>query len=224
MGIIILLIPGVCFAEEQIHAESKGVNLWNGTFSSDLSSLTIHQNGTEISGLYIPKDDALSDPGVLEGTLSEDEKTFSGKWTETGPFRLVMDDDAMTYNGTIGISLNGEIINPETSTTNGTRKGSSFNPENLWSGTWNNPHMLNTWVQDGFTVTGLYSPMENVNDEPGVMEGTVSDDGNIFSGTWKESGNFTFHLSDDGSYFNGTYSVSLDPDAKTDLWNGIKIN
>jgi len=45
------------------------------------------------------------------------------------------------------------------------------------------------------------------------VEGTVSEDGMVFTGTWIEKGRYTYVMADDGMSINATFSKSLEPDA-----------
>lgn len=57
----------------------------------------ITQNESGIVGVYVPYDGDELDPGRLEGNLSEDEKTFSGIWVETGSNTYTLSDDNMSF-------------------------------------------------------------------------------------------------------------------------------
>jgi hypothetical protein len=223
MILFFLMFLWTCSADQMPETGVMGTDVWNGTWESDLFILAIQQNGSVISGIYHPKEGARSDAGVLEGMVSPDGKTCSGTWTDTGPFRFVMNNDAMSFSGSVGISLNGEVINPVTSTSNGTRMIPSFDPDNIWSGTWISPRITNTWIQAGNRVTGSYKPFSSVNDEPGILEGVVSEDGRALSGNWTETGKFSFTLSADSSYFNGTYTWESGLSAPSESWNGVRI-
>lgn len=78
-------------------------------------------------------------------------------------------------------------------------------------------------------MTGTYEPIiETVIDlvEPGIIEGVLSDDGKVFTGTWKEEGKVRFILSDDGLSFNGTYGYGdTEIIEGSDLynWNATRI-
>ena len=78
-------------------------------------------------------------------------------------------------------------------------------------------------TQNGTIVTGTYIPYSLDEDEPGLIEGVVSDDGRKLSATWYEAGPFTFTLSDDGLFFNGTYGTDLSDSAIIDFWNATKV-
>lgn len=222
-GIILVVLCLICFGSAEETADSaQALYPWNGIWETDSYFMTITQNESVVAAIYEPKEGIPVDMGVIEGTLSADGKTFSGTWTETGPITYTMSDDAMEYTGIIGVSLNGAVINPNTSTTVATRSLPSFDPDQIWTGTWNADRYTVILVQNGARVTGTYTPLASVNDEPGVLEGMVSEDGRSLPATWREGGNFSFTLSADGSYFNGTYTWQPGLDAESDSWNGIR--
>lgn len=72
-----------------------------------------------------------------------------------------------------------------------------------WAGTWIcgvNTLILN---QNGDLVQGTYEkPEDNLNL---TLEGNVTENGTVLSGTWLDSATFRFILSEDGKFFNGTY-------------------
>ena len=57
----------------------------------------ITQNESGIGGAYVPYDLDEFDPGRLEGNLSDDGKTFSGIWIETGSNTYTLSDDKMSF-------------------------------------------------------------------------------------------------------------------------------
>jgi len=199
------------------------VNTWNGTWKDDVYTIFIQQNGTEIAGYYIPFDPEAYDAGMLEGTLSEDQKTFSGVWIESGLQESTLSDDGMSFNGTGTTNPVGSFTEPQTYETTGTRVGTPVDPDNLWTGSWQTPRKVYHLTQEGTTISGTNEPLPETEDEPGVFEGTVSEDGKIVSLEWIESGNFTFILSDDGMSWNGTYTEVVDPAAELLPWNATRI-
>lgn len=223
-----IMVISLCFvwsgSAEQIPDEKNySENIWNGTWASEYYTLLIRQNGSEITGWYEPKDLKLYDPGLLNGSISAEGKIFSGMWIESGPLRIIQSGDGMSYSGSGGIRSDAKLNESGTYTASGTRMESSFDPEKIWAGTWKTERTLNTWVQNGTSITGSYQPLAGIEDEPGLFEGTASENGKTLSGTWIETGNFSFTLSEDNSVFNGTYGWGLNASAGTDFWNGTKL-
>ncbi|NLV27211.1 MAG: hypothetical protein GXY48_08625 [Methanomicrobiales archaeon] len=220
---IFIFLLAMC-ATTTSQADSDPIeNAWNGTWESEYYILLIYQNGTAISGSYEPKDSTLYDPGLLKGMLSEDGKTFSGIWTESGPLSVVLSDDGMSISGSYGIRIDKKLTESDMYPTTRTRMEDSFDPENPWNGTWRGERTITTWIQNGTFVSGTYSPLPDIDDEPGISEGTVSGDGNSLKGKWIEAGNFSFTLDDDLMAFTGTYDITLNDPTGTDTWNGKKI-
>ncbi len=219
IGIIFITLAGtVCaYADEQ----NVSLNIWNGSWVSEEYYLLILQNGTSIAGSYEPKNIENRDPGVLKGTLSDDGKTFSGIWSESGTISLTMSDDMMSFSGTGSVYQN-DSRTPFGYTSTGNRTSEGILKENPWSGTWDTIHNTYTLLQNGTTLSGTYTPKNPDADEPGFIEGIISEDGKMLNGFWFESGTFTFRISDDGKRFNGTYTSSLSESAITDTWNGEK--
>lgn len=222
--IIALILLGIAFIGQKSGEVSHSSNNWNGTWKSELYTLSIKQSGSVISGNYEPDNISSSDPGVLAGTLSAEGKAFSGVWTESGPLNLVMSEDGMSYSGIGAVRPEGGRNPSETYKTGGKRVGNVSGPHNTWSGNWNSTRTNQTFTQNGTVVTGSYQPWSNINDEPGTFEGTVSEDGKTVSGKWTESGNFNFVLSEDGSVFNGTYSIFLQKTDDSDSWNATRLH
>ena len=212
-----------CGSAAETAVAPQAMDPWNGIWETESYIMTIMQNGSVITGMYEPKEGVSVDPGVIEGTVSADGRTCSGTWTETGPVTYTLSDDAMAYTGIIGVSLNGTVIDPDIPATIGTRSLPSLDPQHIWAGTWNADRYTVNLVQDGTRVTGTYTPLSSVNDEPGTLEGSVSENGRLFTATWQEGGRISVTLAADGSFFNGTYTIQPDLDAASDSWNGIRI-
>ncbi|PKL59616.1 MAG: hypothetical protein CVV33_06900, partial [Methanomicrobiales archaeon HGW-Methanomicrobiales-4] len=220
---LILGFFGPVYAEPVPDANNNAYP-WNGTWVSDDFTLFILQNVSEISGDYVPLNFELYDPGHMQGTLSEDGKTFSGICTEKGFLKLNLSDDEMSFSGVGVIPPLGSMSEPYVYERNGTRSENLSDLDNKWSGTWTTPKKTFELIQNGTYVFGTNEPLlPEVKDEPGLFEGTVSEDGKTITLNWLETGNFTFTLSDDGSFFNGTYHVEPDPSRVSDSWNGTKI-
>ena len=197
-------------------------NVWNGTWVSDIYTTNYQQNGTEIAGYYIPFNPDLYDPGLLEGTVSEDGKTITGVWTESGLTMLEISEDGMSMSGT-GTTGDGVVDEPYTYERTVTRVGDIVDPENIWSGSWITEFNTYNITQNGTFISGTHQPLPGREDDPGVFEGTVSEDRKTFSGTWTESGSFSYTMSEDGTYYNGTFSEGLDPSSEWYPINATKM-
>ena len=223
----ILAVFVLCFicvgSAEQVEAANQTEYVWNGTWASENFTLFIAQNESGISGSYIPDDPELYDAGILEGTLSDNGNTLSGVWTESGLFSETLSSDGMSFNGTGSSNPQGNMDEASIYNNTGTRVGKLADSDNIWSGAWVTERKSYNYTQDGLSITGTNQPLPGIDDEPGSMVGTVSDDGKIITGKWVETGNFTFIISKDGSFFNGTYNVNLDLLNKTESWNATKI-
>ena len=220
----ILLSFGAGSAEKTPDVFNTSENIWNGTWASDAYTLYIQQDNSVISGAYEPENLTLLDPGLLKGNISKDGGIFSGTWTETGPLKVVISDDKMSYSGTGGVRPDDNLNGSGNYTVKATRVESSFDPENIWTGTWKTPRSTNMWTQNGTVVVGSYEPLPGIGDEPGIFEGSVSEDGKTISGRWTETGNFSFMISDDHSHFNGTYDIAQNISAGSGTWNGTKLS
>lgn len=226
-GIIIIMVSLFFLyagsAEELFEVDLQGENLWNGSWVSNDDIIFIQQNSSEISGSYVPKDLVTHDPGLLEGKVSEDGKTFSGKWIDSGVMLLNLSSDNMSFSGIGVIDPVGSMEEPYTYERNGTRNEVPSDPDNLWTGIWTTPKKTYNLTQNGTVITGIHQPISSEEDEPGLFEGTVSEDGRSVTLNWVEEGNFSFNLSEDGSAFTGNYTFTLDPSSESAVWNGTKI-
>ena len=221
--ILLLWSTSMVSAEQKTGTDILTQNSWNGSWASDEYSLLILQNGSFIAGSYTPDNITARDPGLLKGTLSEDGSIFSGIWSESGTFSFILADDGKSFSGTGTVNQEGITEEPFTYTINGTREGAIADAQNTWTGTWKTRSKTYTLTQNGTTLSGSYVPFDLDSDEPGLIDGIVTEDGRILKGTWVESGNFKFILSDDGLEFDGTYTTELTDSAVTDTWNGRKI-
>ncbi|HOW05879.1 hypothetical protein [Methanospirillum hungatei] len=221
--IILLCSSSMVTAEEKPGIDILTQNSWNGSWASDEYSLLILQNGSFIAGSYTPDNITARDPGLLKGTLSEDGSTFSGIWSEGGTVSLILADDGGSFSGTGTVNQEGLMEEPFTYTIHGTREGTRQDVNNTWTGTWKTGSKTYNLTQNGTALSGSYTPFDLDSDEPGLIDGVISEDGKIMNGTWIETGKFSFIMSDDGLTFNGTYTTELTEQAVTDSWNGIKI-
>ncbi|MDD1724059.1 MAG: hypothetical protein LUQ07_02890 [Methanospirillum sp.] len=223
-GCVLVFLVFFCSGSaEETHQEAVlPDNTWTGTWTAENETLFIEQNGSEISGSYVPFDLDNYDTGRLEGSLSEDGKIFSGIWTDSGSMDLTLSEDMMSFSGNGLINPEGNMTEPYTYEATGTRDGEVTDTKNPWTGSWITPRKTYNLTQDGVSITGTNKPLPGSGDEPGVFEGTVQDDGKAMSVNWTETGNFVFTLSDDGTSFTGTYTYELDPSSETGYWNATK--
>lgn len=225
-GLVILILlwsTSMVSAEQKTGIDVLTQNSWNGSWMSDEYLLLILQNGSSIAGSYTPDNITALDPGLLKGTLSEDGSIFSGIWSESGTISLILADDGKSFSGAGTVNQEGITAEPLTYTINGAREGPIADAQNPWTGTWKTGSKTYTLTQNGTALSGSYVPFDPETDEPGLIDGIISEDGKILKGTWVESGNFKFIISDDRLAFNGTYTTELTDSAVTDTWNGRKI-
>lgn len=213
LAIVVLLFVSTGLAEQGTDVVSNAENIWNGTWACSNHFFFIEQNSSGITGSYMPKRPEIYDTGRLEGSLSEDGKTYSGKWIESGSITANLSSDNMSYTRIVTTNPQGNMTEPYTHLDNATRIGAISDPDNLWTGSWLNVRKTYNYTQNGSVVRGTNIPFPGVPDQPGMMEGTVSEDGKIITGNWTETGYYNFTMSDDGSFFNGTFSETLDPTA-----------
>jgi len=204
-----MLFMGIGSAEEAAVSE----NIWNGTWVSPNYSVYITQDASGISGVYVPMDLLEYDPGLLEGNLSSDGKTYSGIWIESGSNTNTFSSDLMSFSISGYADPQGPMTEPANYTSNATRVGEIVDPANPWTGNFVSEWKTYNITQNGTAIIGTNEPLSDVDDNAGVMSGTVSEDGMTFNGTWIEKGGFTFVIADDGLSINATISKSLDPDA-----------
>lgn len=226
-GIIITLTLfsiGLCTAEKSSDNSIITGNLWNGTWESDNYSISIIQNGKSIAGSYEPKDPKIHDPGLLKGQLSEDGREFSGIWTEAGNFLLVLSPDKMTFTGVSKNRPELKVTESDPFTANGTRIGSAVDPNYPWTGSYKTKKADYTIIQNGTVVTGSYTPLKDIEDEPGIIEAQASEDGTKISGKWVETGKFSFVISDDLKTIEGTQGTNFTESPVIKPWVGRKTS
>ncbi|HWQ66400.1 MAG TPA: hypothetical protein VN372_05980 [Methanospirillum sp.] len=213
--LIIFAFLCVCVgsAEQATGTKSPSGFIWNGTWSTSNYTAYINQNESGIFGGYVPKDLNVLDPGRLEGNVSDDGKTVSGVWIESGSNTYVMSDNYVTFTIDGFADPYGPMSGPVNYTSNATRIGDFLDTNNPWTGNWTTWKKSYHLWQRGRSVTGVNEPLTNVNDETGILEGVISEDGKTYIGRWTEKGGFTFKMSDTGSAFNATITKSLDPGA-----------
>ncbi|KAF5080786.1 hypothetical protein DSECCO2_116440 [anaerobic digester metagenome] len=222
-GMVILILISMNFVLAETPQVSSPDNWWNGSWMSDDYTVLILQNDANIAGSYDPEDISVLDPGLLKGTLSKDKKTFSGIWSESGTITYILSDDLMSFSGVGTVNQEGNIGDPFTYLSNATREGEVKDLNNTWTGTWKSASNIYTFTQNGSVVFGSYSPFHSEEDEPGHIDGVVSEDGKKFTGSWVETGNFTFVLSEDKKSYTGTYTTSFSDSGSLEFWNGTKM-
>lgn len=214
---ITLLFGFLASAEEVVLKDTSSENIWNGTWTGTNFTIYIEQDNSGITGEYEPMDPQLIDPGMLEGNVSEDRKTYSGVWIESGSALQTLSDDNMSFTINGSVNPYGTLSDPLYFLSNATRIGEISDPENPWTGNWTTERKLYVFTQDGTSVSGSNQPLSGINDESATLEGTLSDDRRIYTGNWTETGIFSFVISDDGSTFNATIHESLDPSSNADI-------
>jgi len=218
--LITLVSVSFCSAEQTENNTTSSTLVWEGTWIDGENTLVLTQDENSVIGTY---DDAIYSATILiEGTVSEDGKVLSGVWTEPGMFTFTLSDDGTFFNGTAGLGSE-YTIEGETDNWNGTLT-TEMNTENLWDGTWiTGMGAIQNMTQNGESVCGTYN---GVNGEYQELEGNVTEDGKVLSGEWIGYGEYTFTLSDDGNVFNGTYGQGSNDtmeDGTDDSWNGTRV-
>jgi hypothetical protein len=214
---IVLVFSLLCMsfvsAEQANDTKPASEYMWNGTWSSQNYTLYITQDESKISGVYVPFDLFELDPGLLEGNLSADGKTYSGIWIEKGSNINTLSGDMMSFSISGYADPQGPMTGPTNYTSNATRTGEIVDPANPWTGNYVSDWKTFNLTQDGTVLTGTNEPLPEINDNPGIINGTVTEDGMTFAGTWIEKGKYTFLMADDGMSMNVTITKSLEPDA-----------
>lgn len=225
-GCILVFLIIICSGSAEVVSQGAVLpdNPWTGTWTAENDTVFIEQNGSEISGSYVPFDLENYDAGRLEGSLSEDGKIFSGTWTDTGSMDLTLSEDMMSFYGNGQIHPEGNMTEPYVYKATGTRDGEVTDMKNPWTGSWTTPRKTYNLTQNGASITGTNKPLSGSNDEPGVFEGRVQEDGKTIFMNWTETGNFVFTLSDNGTSFTGTYTFERNPSAGTGYWNATKTS
>jgi hypothetical protein len=208
--ILIILVPvSIVTADQAVTDKSNSEGRWNGTWHSSLFKYTFIQNGNVISGNYTPLNQNLSVTGSLNGALSDDGRVMSGIWADTEDFRFIISDDKSSLNGTWGYHETAENY--------------TGNNTDYWTGVWNSSVYSIRLLQDEKVVTGTILTLDPRSAEYGLLNGTLSEDGRVYSGRCTESGEFIFHLSEDGSVFNGTYKFGSEEARPGDVGSATRI-
>lgn len=200
-------------ADETSDLETASEYVWNGTWVSPSYTMYITQDESAISGAYVPFDLFEFDTGYLEGNISPDGRTYSGIWIETGKNTNTLSSDLMSFSISGYTDTHGLMAEPVHYTSNATRVGDIVDTAYPWTGNYVSEWKTYNFTQDGDVVYGTNEPLPGVDDNPGVIEGTVSEDGMTFNGTWIEKGNYTMVIDDEGMTIHATIYKSLEPDA-----------
>ncbi|MBN1166390.1 MAG: hypothetical protein JXA44_04580 [Methanospirillaceae archaeon] len=80
-------------------------NPWTGTWVNDEEREIMVQNGTVVRSTYYPLPPDEDEPGTFEGTVSEDNRTITGFWTETGNFTCILSGDNSSFHGAYMVDL-----------------------------------------------------------------------------------------------------------------------
>ena len=150
---ILALISLVCvstgIADESENVRSDLTPGWDGSWNSSLFTLnfTVKENG-EVYSTYVAMDPKSGDPGVIEGTLTEEGKVLVGSWTESGTCSFTLSDDATIFNGTYASKdINGREYS---SGWNGTRiVNDTSDKETGWDGSWLSEYDIVSLQQNG---------------------------------------------------------------------------
>nr|WP_319537691.1 hypothetical protein [uncultured Methanospirillum sp.] len=207
------MVFSVCcvVAENKSSSTSDKQSSWTGVWQSLRYNETLVQNGSSVTGTYVPFMPSVNDTGILNGTISDNESVVNGVWSESGEITLTRNDDNFTLDVLWAYDDQSEQFKK------------SEGVDTLY-GTWNSPNLTLSLQVDGSTASGVYRSLSPITNVGGYLNGTVSQDGKKVTGTFVEAGNFTFALAKDGSYFNGTYSYGSEPVKEDDTWNAIRLS
>ncbi len=201
---ITALVPAACAAGEIVITDA--VDLWTGSWRTEVNAtVDITQTGSEMTGIYTPAEGITLLSSTLEGTVSGDGKEVSGFWTDIGPITMNLSDDRQSADVLWGYN---EF---ETYTRNGTGG---------IPGVWQSATYILTLAGDGTRLSGTIVPTDTNETEVAQVNGTVSDDGNRFEGTWTETGKFLFTIGDDHDRYTGVYGY--DESDLVQTWNGTR--
>ncbi len=207
--LLILLGSGVAFAEDNTTVTDRSGADWNGTWQSELFTMTFTQQDEVVTASYIAMNPETEITGNLNGTLSEDGKVLTGIWSETGKFESIASEDNTSFSSNLG--YNGSFAD---FVGNGT----------LWSGEWKSDSYLMNLSQDGSKISGTVRYYLDDGSEIGTLTGNLSDDGKTVIGTWDEIGEMKLAISEDGGMFNGTYMFENIEPKPADTWNATRIS
>jgi hypothetical protein len=222
-------------------------NDFEGDWQTTWGVLTIKMNGQRLTGTY------PHDQGRIDGTVSEDGTTFTGTWSEApsyslpndaGPLVLRLSQDKSSFDGQWGdfketkqfgwtgkrIEVSKPVSIPiAPSSSNKTPEIPVYTKPTIrhtvpkhFEGDWQTTWGVMTIKMNGQRLTGTYPH------DQGRIEGTVSEDGTTFTGTWSEAPSYSppndagpviFKLSADKMTFEGHYGQQ----SKQYNWTGKRI-
>lgn len=224
VAVSLLLLISSGYAEQNSSSESPSEQIWNGTWACSNHFFHLEQSSAGITGWYEPKNQNVTDTGLLEGSVDETGMNYSGVWVESGTVNLTLSADNVSYSGVITTNPLGTMTEPALHPVNATRIGEIVDQENLWTGDWQSQRKVYTFIQNGLEVSGSNKPLPGVHDQPGMLEGTVSGDGRTIMGNWTETGTFNFTMSAGNSSFNATYYETLEPEANSSFMIAEKLS
>ena len=191
----------------------------SGTFNSDFNELTIHQNGSSVTGTYKHRN------GRIEGTVSG--HTLTGWWyQDNGKGKMFFDfnSDFSAFTGKWGNSeavpsgkWNGTRISGQVTSTAATG-GHTDELRNsvLTNGIFTSDFNELTFIQNGNKITGTYKYQN------GRIEGILND--RTVTGFWYQTngkGKMIFEFNSGFSEFTGKWSAGdAEPNRQ---WNGKRI-
>lgn len=80
-------------------------NPWAGFWTTGFKIYSLTQNGTSLTGTNHAITGIDDEPGIFKGTISDDGRTATMKWFETGNVSLLMNRNGASFNGTYRVSL-----------------------------------------------------------------------------------------------------------------------
>jgi len=192
---------------------SFGQANWTGIWDSELFQYQFIQNGNNIIGIFRSNLPGSADAGWINGIVSEDEKTFTGFWSQVGPVLLTKENDTNFLSGSWGYYTNA---------TNGGTFTFTGEDTDGWSGTWISDSHIFHLTRNDSRVSGTFEVIGKIPNPNGPVKGTLNDDETRFLGTWNETGAILFTLSEDLNSFNGSYGYNPEHlDAGN--WYGFRV-
>lgn len=218
IGLVLALVSiSICSAETSENTTITA--LWNGTWVGEGESMTLTQNDGTVTGVFSSTDGKISD---IAGNVTEDGRSLIGTWKESGLYQLTLSDDGTFFNGTFGFGSEDSIDGMDDSWI-GSRVLDAADDAVNWTGAWDSGDDMKTVLtQEGTNVTGTF---ENGDVIETTLEGTVSEDGKLLTGTWEEHGGINLTLSEDRTYYNGTFGYGLSDfiEGEPDNFNGTRV-
>jgi hypothetical protein len=225
-------------------------NLVRGSYDHKGGEFQGYVDGNTLSGSWYQSVNKGS--GTFRWTLSDDGKSFQGKWRNgtSGDWQkdawrgVKYSTEALKYEFTreswesfkapaekkwdfnIQIDSKGVSVSKKSDEESGTRKvvlKGALNFSGTWSTTWG----------DSTKVTKLRMRQNGnlvrgeYDFENGVFQGIV--DGNVLRGSYYQSGNkssgeLEYVMSEDGQSFQGKWKTGLDGEWRPDAWRGVRYS